>query len=99
MAREMMDIGLNEEEDLYLAGGDIVVEESTAQHQKQLLLNNKGDYKENPTICAGAFTYLNDEHYQGLIRAVNIEFSRDGMEVASVQLRKDGTIESNSVYS
>jgi hypothetical protein len=99
MAKEMMDIGLSADEDLYLVGGDFPVEESTAQHQRQLLLNNKGDYKENPTICAGAFTYLNDEYYQGLIRAVNIEFSRDGMDVADVQLRADGIIESNSVYS
>jgi len=98
MAKQMLDIGLDDNEDLYLVAGDFPVTESTEQHQRQLLLNNKGDYKENPTVCVGAFSYLDDENYWGLIRAVNVEFSRDGMDVQDVALTPEGIIKSNSVY-
>ncbi len=94
----MNDIGLDENEDLEITGGDFDMRDNTAQHQRQLLLNNKGDFKENPTTCVGAFGYLDEENFRGLIRAVNIEFSRDGMEVNDVALLPDGTVSSDAVY-
>ena len=98
MAREMKDISLDEEEDLLIENEDIVVAESTATHQRQLLLNNKGDFKENPTICVGVFNYLNDENFEGVIRAINVEFCRDGMIISDIRLNKEGSIETNAVY-
>jgi len=98
MAREMKDISLDEGDDLLIDSGDLVIAESTATHQRQLLLNNKGDFKENPTICAGVFNYLNDENFEGMIRAINVEFCRDGMIVSDIKLNKDGSIETNAVY-
>ncbi len=98
MAKELTDIHLDENEDIYLSGGDFALAESTAQHQQQLLLNNKGDFKEHPTVCVGAFCYIEDENYRGLIRAVSVEFSRDGMEVRDVELLADGTIRTDAVY-
>ena len=92
MARMMIDIGLTDAEDLSMDNGDFVAVESTAQHQRQLLLNNKGDFKQNPTIGVGVFAYFDDERFQELIRAVSIEFSRDGMDVKSVKLMPDGTL-------
>lgn len=99
MAKQMTDIGLDDSEDLTIFSGDFLVAESTAQHQQQLLLNTKGDFKENPTVCVGALGYLDDEHYQSLIRAVNVEFTRDGMEVADVSLSNEGVIKSDAVYT
>ena len=98
MAKQMIDVGLNDDEDLKITAGDFSVEESTAQHQQQLLLNGKGDFKENPTLCVSAFSYLDDEHFQGLIRAVNIEYTKDGMEIRKVTLLPNGTINSDAVY-
>ncbi len=98
MAKLMIDIQLGEDEDLSILAGDFQVAESTAQHQQQLLLNTKGDFKESPTVCVGVFTYLNDERFQGLMRAINVEFSRDGMEVHEVSLSKQGDIVSDAVY-
>jgi hypothetical protein len=99
MAKQMTDIGLDDSEELTIISGDFIVAESTAQHQQQLLLNTKGDFKENPTVCVGALGYMDDEHFQGLIRAVNIEFTRDGMEVAEVTISPEGVIKSDAVYS
>src|SRR3954467_11915669 len=98
MAKEMMDVSLDDNEDLAIVAGDFILAESTAQHQRQLILNNKGDFKQNPTICVGAFEYFDDEYFRGLIRAVSVEFSRDGMDVNEVAMDTDGTIRSIEVY-
>jgi hypothetical protein len=98
MAKQMTDIFLDTDEDLFIVGGDLSAAECTAQHQEMLLLNNKGDFKENPTVCVGAVAYFDDEHFQGLIRAISIEFTRDGMEVEGVAVSGDGIIKSKAVY-
>ena len=98
MARTMMDIALEDDEDVSITNGDFPIVESTLQHQRQLILNNKGDFKQNPTICVGAFTYFDDEHMQNLVRAVSVEFARDGMDVQEVKIDADGTLKSEALY-
>ena len=98
MATEMMDLSLDAGYDLVFEAGDFAITESTPQHQQQLILNNKRDYKQNPAICAGAFNYLDDENFQELIRNISIEFTKDGMDVISIQLTPDGIISSDAFY-
>ena len=98
MARPMIVIGLDASDDLEIATGDFVVVESTAQHQRQLILNNKGDFKQNPTISVGVLNYMDDENFQQLIRAISVEFARDGMDVKRVALAKDGVVKSDAYY-
>ena len=98
MAQQQIDIGLDENEDIAIAAEDLITVESTAQHQRQLIMNNKGDFKQNPVTCVGAFGYLDDENFSGLTRAISIDFTRDGMDVVSVQLLPDGTINSDAYY-
>ncbi len=81
MARKMIDIGLDENEDLEFKDGDFVAEESTYQHQRQLLLNNKGEFKQNPDICVGLDNYIDDEGAKNIIGAIVDEFTKDGMDV------------------
>lgn len=94
----MMDIGMNAADDLDITSGDFANVESTAQHQRQILLNAKGDFKQNPTICVGAFQYLDDETMNNLVRDICVEFSRDGMEVQSVSVDAGGTVTSAAFY-
>jgi len=98
----MMDIGLasvSGGQDLAVSeAGDFLTVESTAWHQQELILNNKGEFKENPTICVGAFDYLDDENPQDLVRAIAVEFSRDGMDVVGVNLTVAGVIQSDAFY-
>ena len=98
MAIQMMDVCLDDAEDLDITSNDIAVVESTAQHQRQLILNNKGDFKENPTLCVGAFNYLDDENFGDLIREISIEFTKDGMDVQSIKVGGDGKIVSDAYY-
>lgn len=98
MATQMMDIALDAGYDLAFEAGDFTIKESTPEHQQQLILNNKGDFKQNPTIAVGALNYLDDENFQELIRNISIEFTRDGMDVISVQLSPVGVINSDAFY-
>jgi len=98
MARQMTDVALDENEDLEILNHDFQAVESTVQHQRQLVLNNKGDFKQNATLCVGVFNYLDDEHYLQLMRAISVEFSRDGMVVRSVSLGDDMKIRSDAYY-
>ncbi|NDC42216.1 MAG: hypothetical protein EBZ77_11825 [Chitinophagia bacterium] len=98
MANSMTDIILDISNDLELASGDWLSMPATAQHQRLLLLCNKGDFKQHPTIGVGVFTYFDDEQFQQLIRAVSIEFTRDGMQVDSIYLDADGVLRSEASY-
>ncbi len=98
MARQQIDITLDDTQDLEIIVSDFGVVESTAEHQRQLIMNNKGDFKESPDSCVGVFGYLDDENFRELIRAISIEFAKDGMDVANVSVLPDGTIRSDAYY-
>ncbi len=94
----MMDISLDTIDGLEIIAGDFTIVESTPQHQRQLILNDKGDFKQNPDVCAGAFEYLDDEGFSELIRAISVEFTKDGMDVARIQVLPDGVVASDAFY-
>lgn len=77
----MIDYLMDEDEDLQVVGGDFVRGESTYQHQRQLLLNAKGDYKATPTVCVDAYHYIDDDDKGNVKREISRQFMRDGMEV------------------
>ena len=84
MARQMMDLGIDSSYELVIAMGDFRITESTSAHQIALIFDNKGDYKETPTLCIGANNYIDDEGRQGIVRAISQEFMKDGMEVINM---------------
>jgi hypothetical protein len=101
MANQMNDIALTEGsqlDDMQTNNGDFIIVESTAEHQRQLLLNDKGEFKENPTTCVGVYNYLDDEGLQELSRDVTVVYAEDGMTVNSVQLAPDGTLDIDANY-
>lgn len=78
------DILLDENDDLLIENGDFVIGESTLQHQRLLLLCNKGEFKEYPTRCIGLNRYLEDNDAQALAREIDVDFSKDGMKVSKI---------------
>lgn len=78
------DILLDENDDLLIENGDFVIGESTLQHQRLLLLCNKGEFKENPTRCIGLNRYLESNDAQALAREIDVDFSKDGMKVSKI---------------
>jgi hypothetical protein len=94
----MMDIGFDTDGDLLIRGGDFVVVESTGEHQKQLILLDKGEIKDNPTVGVGAFGYIDNEELDQLPGAIAVEFARDGMDVVRVALDKAGNVQADALY-
>ncbi|MBA3830133.1 MAG: hypothetical protein H0X33_14430 [Taibaiella sp.] len=97
MAKQQIDFALTaidqQHDDITIAAGDFVLAESTLQHGKQLIYNDKGAFKENPTIGVGVYGYLDDEDgLQNLIRDTVKEFNRDGMHVDSAEIDASGML-------
>lgn len=94
----MIDIQHTESGDIDLSTGDLLYAESTARHQRDILLAGKGHYKESPETGVGAMEYINDNEPENLLRSIRKEFTRDGMKVTKVSM--DNTVanyeESNS---
>jgi len=85
---EVFDIKLGTDMDMVIKDGDFVVDESTLQHQNLLLLADKGQFKQHPTIGVGIDSYLNDEaSTDDIKRAISEEFELDGMTIDKIDVR------------
>jgi hypothetical protein len=94
----MKDFLLDENLDLLIIDGDLVTGESTAQHQKMLILADKGEFKDVPMRGVGARRYLEDHTPENLAREIRQEFSADGMKVNKIQITSDLTIQVDAKY-
>ncbi len=70
--------------DLDLSTGDIYPTESTAQHQRDLLLADQGHIRQKPEAGVGAMNYILNEDKEGLLRRVRKEMAADGQKVVKV---------------
>lgn len=82
----MTDIALTPELELQIANGDLVVADNLKQAQQLLLVTNKGEWKQNPTMGVGVSNYLETGATDRLSREIREQFSRDGMSVSSVRI-------------
>ena len=94
----MNDLLFDDDLDLQIAGGDLVVGESTAQHQKTLILADKGEFKEVPMRGVGAHRFLEDHSPDNLAREIRVEFAADGMKVNKIKIADDLTIQVDANY-
>lgn len=82
---EVKDILVDEDFDLIIKDGDFVVGESTQQHQRFLLLLNKGESKQSPTIGVGLRNFiLDDGDGDELESIITSEFENDGMKITKL---------------
>ena len=84
--------------DLKIANGDLVVGNSDEQQQQLLIVCNKGDFKEKPTVCVGSYEFLKDEDMSGLLAEIKKEFERDGMQVNALATDADGKLKIDAHY-
>lgn len=98
MARYMGDVAVSDSGELSIADGDWGVEECTGIHARELIVNTKNDFKETPTACVDALSYIDDEGLSGLMRAISEEMMRDGMEVKAVNVDRAGVITAEGFY-
>ena len=58
----MRDFKQTADGDIDLSTGDIVMSESTLQHQRDTLRTRAGELKDSPTVGVGIEDYFNDEN-------------------------------------
>ena len=95
----MKDFALNDNNDLITGDGDFVVSESTYQHQKHLLLAEKGDYKQFPTAGVASKRYLERESPDEYARAIRQEFASDGMDVKTLKISETLELSIDAEYN
>lgn len=94
----MTDFVLNENNDLLIDAGDFVIKESTYQHQKHLLLAEKGDYKLYPSAGVASKKYLERESPDEYARAIRQEFVADGMRVKTLTILENLELSIDAEY-
>lgn len=82
----MEDILLDQDFDLLIQNGDLVIGPSSEQHQQLLLLSNKGDWRQFPMVGVGVREYLKDEDENSMVGEIKEQFEMDGMEVKDIRI-------------
>ncbi|MCH5243414.1 MAG: hypothetical protein J1F29_00750 [Lentimicrobiaceae bacterium] len=94
----MTDIKHTDNGDIDFITGDLRYVNSDYRHQQDILLSQKGYYKEHPELGVGIGDYRNETDPEELLRAIKKEFVADGMKVNKVILSVDGQIETDARY-
>ena len=85
--------------DLIFKDGDLVIGFSDFKHQEDLLIAQKGDYKQYPEIGVGIEDFINESDIDGLIDEVRKEFVKDGMRVENISFdEQTGKLDYDAVY-
>lgn len=94
----MRDYKQTEMGDLDLASGDLRITESTYQHQRDLLLSDKGHIRDKAEAGVGMVNYLLDKDPAALLRSVRKEFVSDGMRVRKVAFDNSNELDVEARY-
>ncbi|WP_080058984.1 hypothetical protein [Spirosoma aerolatum] len=85
--------------DILIQDGELVVGDSTHQHQRDIVLSDKGHYKHAPRTGVGLFNYTNDvENVTGLSSTIRLELIADGQDVDTVKVEEGGQITIDGSY-
>lgn len=88
---------LADDSDLLIREKSIVIGNTVAQNQKNLILIEKTELKFTPIRGVGAKRFLEDHTPDNLAREIRQEFSIDGMLVKTVKIR-EGIINIDAAY-
>lgn len=93
----MTDLKITSLGGVVIENGDLVLAESTLQHQKDLITAEKGWWKFNPTRGVGLTSWLNDTNARNLPGAIRTELERDGQQVENISVA-NGKLTINAAY-
>jgi hypothetical protein len=96
---DVFDFKVAEDGDLAIINGDIDLGESTLQHQHNLLLSEKGEYKQYPTVGVGIINYLSDDaDANDLQTAIQRELEADGVDISLLKINGFNNIQIEGNY-
>lgn len=96
--RIINDIVLDGDLDLLFSDGDFVSSDTTLQHQKLIILTNKGDWKNAPEVGVNMRKYFLNENFSGLLVETKKQFVIDGMNVQSVSINENAELITKAEY-
>jgi hypothetical protein len=94
----MQDVLYHTDGDLLIEDGDFVVGYSDDQHRDDIMMVDKGDYKEFPDLGVGIYKYLEAESMSDLLREIKVQFTADGMVVDEIKVLDTGKIAVDAKY-
>lgn len=80
------DILLDDNADLLIEKGDLVVADSLNQQVGFLLLFNKGEVKQHPLTGVGLAGMINDESMNEVTREVRKQLKDDGIKLEKIKM-------------
>jgi hypothetical protein len=87
------DIITDNDSDLNISNGDLLISESDSQHIDHILTANKGHFKQNPLIGAGIIEFINNSASEQEIRQrIKLQLESDGFSVRQIKI-SSGNIE------
>lgn len=84
--------------DLQIVNGDFAAGESTEKHQKDLIVQDKGDDRIYPFIGVGISTFINDDNLAEVKQTIRKHFELDGMTIERLVVYEDGTTDIKANY-
>ncbi len=95
----MQDILLDSNYDLAVQNGDFATGESADQDVEQIVLSQKGEWKQYPVVGFGIENYLKKttgskkvDNIQKFVRDLKVQLSADGKGEATIILNDDLTV-------
>ena len=95
----MKDLLLNKNGDLLIKNGDFVIGESDNQHQLDILLAEKGEFKEYPEIGVGIQEMLSDDDFVEFLIETKKNLEYDGMKINNIEFTANGKLNVNGKYN
>jgi hypothetical protein len=94
----MTDILLDDTGDIKFENGDFAIGFSDDQHQQNIIVANKGEFKEFPELGVGIVQMLSDDDYTDTLIEVKKNLQYDGMSVTNVKFEEPGKLTIDGKY-
>lgn len=95
----MQDFILDDSDDLAFENGDLAIGRSDEQHQKHILIANKGEYKQYPELGVSIAEMLNNDTYSAVLIEAKKNLEYDGMKINDISLSEDGKLLIDGEYN
>lgn len=88
----MQDFLLNLADDIGISQGDFDIGFSDFQHQKSIVISNKGEWKQHPEVGVGMAQILGDDLYTEMLIEAKKQLQYDGMQIENIFINKHGKL-------
>jgi hypothetical protein len=91
---------LDQDGDIMVRNRSIVIGDTTLQNQYLILLAQKGEFKEYPTLGVGISDILGDDNVLEWKKRIREEFAKDDLKANKVDINlQTGELEINAKYN